>query len=114
MNFKKASTVVIVIITWLITAALGLWEIQIVLQMFNRLFAYFSVAGISGYQAFLQVSTANTFVILIGLVLAIIWIGAFIGGAEYHRRHLGEPGSWMLFTRTAAVELAILLLVFFI
>lgn len=52
--------------------------------------------------------------ILIMLPLTILVIGIIIGGAEYHRVRVGTPASWRLFSRTLAVEVAILLIAFFI
>ena len=114
MKIKSVSTAIIVIIIWLITAALGIWEILLVREMFFRLFGRFMASGVSDYGAIRQANTAGSAGILIVLVLAIVWVAAFIGGAEYHRRHPGEPGSWKLTTRTIAVELSILLLVLFV
>jgi hypothetical protein len=114
MEIKRVSTAVIVIIIWLVTAALGIWEIVIVRELFFRFVASFRAVGISGYQAIRQSSAASSVGILLILVLAIVWVAAFLGGVEYHRRHLGQPGSWKLITCTMAAELSILLLVLFV
>ena len=99
---------------WLITAALGVWEIVVVREILFRLIARFTAVSGAGYEAFRQANAAGAAGILLVVVLTIIWIAAFIGGAEYHYRHVGQPGSWRLFARTLAVELSILLLALFI
>lgn len=113
MDIKKSTTVLIVIIIWLVTAAVGIWEIVLVRELIFRLLGSFLVAG-STIQAAHQADTASSVGVFVVLVLAVIWIAAFIGSAEYHRRHLGEPTSWRLISRIISVELAIFFLVFFI
>jgi hypothetical protein len=114
MKMKKVSLAVIVLSIWLLSAAIGVWEILLVREMVLRLMARFVSISASGYEAFRQINTANSVGIALVLILAVIWIAAFIGSAEYHYRRLGQPSSWKLLSSTVAVEIGILLLVLFV
>ena len=41
-------------------------------------------------------------------VLAIVWIIVVLGGGEYHRKHVGQPGSWKLFGITIGAEVLVI------
>ncbi|MFP4394134.1 MAG: anti-sigma factor family protein [Anaerolineales bacterium] len=89
---------------WLGTAALGLYEIFVIREIFFQIFARCS----QNYG--LALALGNWGVML----LAAVWIAAFIGGGEYHYRRLGTRASWSLFGWTIGIELAILLIAFLI
>lgn len=89
---------------WLGTAAIGLYEIFVVREIFFQLFARFS------QDYWLAVALGAWGV----MVLAAVWIAAFVGGGEYHYRHLGTRASWRLFGWTIGIELTILLVAFLI
>lgn len=96
---------------WLGTAALGLWEIVIIRDMVVRIFArLFSDGKAYGQDYWGGVALGNWLV----LILAIVWIAMVMGLGEYHFKHFGEPKSWKWFGRVIAVQLAILVLAFFI
>jgi len=94
----------LVIILWLITVVLGIWDILLLREMVLRTFSRFGTAA----NAFVLINT------LVMIPLAILGIAVTIGGLEYHRTHIGQPGSWWLFSRTLAIELSILALPLFI
>lgn len=94
----------IVIVLWLITAALGMWDILLVRMMVLRTYLRFVPSG----EAFSLINT------LVMIPLAITWVAIAIGGAEYHRARVGRPDSWRMFSRTLALELSILLLPLFV
>ncbi|MCI0397716.1 MAG: hypothetical protein L0332_21805 [Chloroflexi bacterium] len=112
LRTNRALTAVITFLLWLATAALALWEIVVIRDMFFRLYARFVGGEAAGFQPTYWAGTA----LGIGLVmfLAVVWIAVVIGGAEYHYRHAGQPGSWKVFAWTFAAEVSILLLALFI
>ena len=89
---------------WLGTAALGLYEIFVIREIFFQLFARFS----QNYRLALALGNWGV------MALAAVWIAAFVGGGEYHYRRLGTRASWRLFGWTIGIELAILLVAFLI
>ena len=89
---------------WLGTAAIGLYEIFVIREIFFQLFARFS-------QDYWLAAALGTWGVML---LAGVWIAAFVGGGEYHYRHLGTRASWRLFGWTIGIELAILLVAFLI
>jgi hypothetical protein len=111
---NKVTSAVVAFVLWLATAAVGLWQITIVREMLFALFARFSGVSISGYEIFKQAQLAAALGTWLVVILAIVWIIVFVGGAEYHYRHVGTPRSWRLFAWTIGVELAIFALSWFI
>jgi hypothetical protein len=107
---NKATAAVVAFLLWLGTAAVGLWQISVVREMMFVLIARFRDVNQSDYAAFKQAQLAGALGIWLVIALAIVWIAAFLGGAEYHYRHLGEPRSWRLFAWTVLVEAAIFVL----
>jgi hypothetical protein len=114
LQSNKRVTFVVAFVLWLATAAIGLWEIALGRDILIGLFARFSDVSQSEYEAFKQAQLAGSLGIGLIMVLAIVWIIAFIGGAEYHYRYLGQPRSWRLFAWTIVIEIAILVLAWFI
>jgi hypothetical protein len=55
-------------------------------------------------------ATAGLIAIIAVLVGAMLYTGFVIGGAEYHYKNLGQPGSWKLFIFTLLGQLFILIL----
>ncbi|MCS7057094.1 MAG: hypothetical protein NZM18_13075 [Thermoflexales bacterium] len=89
---------------WLVTVALGLWEVYVLRQLYYLLYARvarhfggdFESADVVGYCLL--------------PVLAFGFIAFAIGTAEWHRLNLGRPRSWKVFAVTIAIQLAILLI----
>jgi hypothetical protein len=92
----------VALILWAATAALGLVEI-----IFLRRIAM-SIYGHFGDSESLALLISYIVVIIAGL----LWVALAIGGAEYHNKNVGKPGSWTLFGWTVAIELLILILYF--
>jgi len=111
MVIKQANAPVkfITFILWLATAAVGLWEIALIQDIALSLYAILA-ADPTHADYWLSVTLGNWLV----FILALGWIFVFIGSAEYHRSHVGRPGSWKLFGWTIAVEIFILILAFFL
>ena len=100
---------VIALILWIATAVLGLLDILAVRNMILEISArLWADAGRSGYLAAVNVSNWSV------VAMALIWIVVVIGGGEYHRGRVGQRSSWKLFGWIIGVEVAILLLRFFI
>lgn len=94
----------LVFLLWLGTAAIGLYEIFVVREIFFQLFARFS----QDYGLALALGDWGV------MALAVVWIAAFIGGGEYHYRNLGSRASWRFFGWTIGIELMILIVAFLI
>lgn len=114
MKTKKLSAAVIALILWLLTGAIGFWQIALLRELYFTLFAYFTTGNLASYDAFIQSQTAGATSNFFIIALAIIWIAVFLGSAEYHWRHIGQASSWRLFSRVFAAELAIFLLIWFV
>jgi len=113
-------------VLWIATAALGLYELVLDRGMLFRLYAYIIesdfwldiIVGVRDcYDKFYTPGLGKEYrqAIALGnwalIPLSFIWIAAFIGGAEYHVKPLGQRGSWKLFGWIIAVEALILVMV---
>jgi hypothetical protein len=110
---NKVVAATIAFLLWLGTAAVGLWQISVVREMIFVLFARLRDVNQSDYLNFKQAALAGALGSWLLVVLAIVWIAAFVGGAEYHYRHVGQPRSWRLFAWTVGLEAAIFILSWF-
>ena len=107
----KIGTAVATLVLWAFTAALGMFEILVVRDMVLRVYArFFADDWAYGDDYWGGVALGQVLVV----ILAIVWIGLIIGAAEYHYKYFGQPKSWRLFARVIGVELAVLVLAFFI
>ncbi len=95
----------VTVLLWLGTALVGLYELFVMRELLYRIYVVLGGRD-PGVAAALGVWGV--------LLLALVWIGAFIGGAEYHYQHVGERRSWRLFGWTIVVEVAILVLAYLI
>jgi hypothetical protein len=96
---------------WVFTSVLGFLEILTVRVIALRVYSHFAVTyGFYGRQVFAARGLSSAAVVITGIAC----IGVAIGCGEYHLKHFAQPESWRLFTRTIAVELAILVLPLFI
>lgn len=93
-------TVLLTFILWLGTAVIGLLNIIVVrdLVLMTCIASGASPAG------------AGATTILAMIVSAVLYIGAVIGGAEFHYRRIGQPSSWKLFSWTIVIQLLIMIL----
>lgn len=111
MRPRSVLLAVLAFLLWIVTAAVGLWEIIIVRDMVLRVFARFwGNREHFGTDYWVAVQLGQWTVVL----LALVWIVLVIGSGEYHYRRLGQRSSWRLFGWTIAGELAILVLAYFI
>ncbi len=104
MRLSRLPVGFLTFILWLVTIAVGLWEILIVRDMFVRLYARF------GHDYGTGLAIRNWTV----LPLSVVWLAFAIGTGEYHRLKAGQRASWLLFGRTIAAEAAVLILVLII
>jgi hypothetical protein len=95
----------VTVLLWLGTALIGLYEIFVMREL---LYHVYVLLGGRNPGAAIALGAWGV------MLLALVWIGAFIGGAEYHYQHVGERRSWRLFGWTIAVECVILLLAYLI
>jgi hypothetical protein len=95
---------------WLITAVVGLLEINMVLTMATRIYAHFW--GDFGFYGSIIITNAiRQFMVI---PLALVLIAGVIGSGEYTYRNFGKPGALKIFGWIIAVELSILVLAFYI
>jgi hypothetical protein len=106
---RAASTVLgpgaLAVALWVVTSALGLGVILVsVWELWPPiLLAFTEDMDVFKRQGFLNF-TSNCLLI----VLSVAWLVMVIGGAEYHRKHVGQRRSWRLFGATLVAEFAIL------
>jgi len=103
---RKVWTPLLTFVLWAGTAIVGLYEILLLQELAYRCYARFWSGASYGrdYGIAWGIGVWSVF------ILAMVWIAAFIGGAEYHYKHVGQRGSWKWFGWTIAVELLILAL----
>jgi len=101
---RFAVTALVAFILWLGSAFIGLLNILVIRDL-----AIMAVVAIDGKAA-----EAGSIAILAVLVAAMLYIGVVIGGAEYHFKNIGQPGSWKLFSMTLLGQLFILILPYLI
>jgi len=104
MQLKRIPAGLLAILLWIATCALGLLEVYLLQEMVLRVYVRFGSDYYSG------VNIRNVVV----LILALLYIAFAIGTGEYHYRRFGQRSSWRLFGWTIAVQLAILVLCYFV
>ncbi len=97
---RWALTVLVTAMLWLGTAFIGLLNIFVIRDL-----AILAVVSLGG-----RAVDAAPVAILAVMGATMLYIGLVIGGAEYHYRNLGQPGSWKVFSMTLLVQLFILLM----
>ena len=97
---RRAITWAVTVILWLGSAFIGLLDLLVLRDL-----AIMAVIAMDGRNA-----AAGPIAILTVLLGAMLYIGFIIGGAEYHYKNIGLPGSWKLFSITLLVQLFILIL----
>ncbi len=104
-----------------VAQAYGLWFLTTILSVF--VFLGGREAVIRTYTRFLPLETfrfqsgqggISLINILISLPLALLVIAIVIGGFEFQHRNMGKPEGWWMLARTLSVEIAILMLTFFL
>jgi hypothetical protein len=89
---------------WLGSALIGLLDLIVMRDL-----AIMAVIAVDGRNA-----TAGPIAIMAVMIGAMLYIGFVIGGAEYHFKHISQPGSWKLFIITLLGQLFILILPYLI
>jgi hypothetical protein len=97
---RRAILAMVALILWLGSAFVGLLDLIVLRDL-----AIMAVVAMDGPNA-----TAGLIAIIAVLVGAMLYTGFVIGGAEYHYKNLGQPGSWKLFIFTLLGQLFILIL----
>jgi len=101
---RRAITWAVALILWLGSAFIGLLDLIVLRDL-----AIMAVIAMDGHNA-----TAGPIAIMTVLLGAMLYIGFVIGGAEYHYKNIGLPGSWKLFSITLLGQLFILILPYLI
>jgi hypothetical protein len=101
---RRAILGIVALLLWLGSAFIGLLDLLVLRDL-----AIMAVIAVDGRNA-----TAGPIAIMAVLFGALLYIGFVIGGAEYHFRNLGQPGSWKLFIFTLLAQLFILILPYLI
>ena len=101
---RRAITWAVASILWLGSAFIGLLDLLVLRDL-----AIMAVIAMDGRNA-----TAGPIAIIQLLLGAMLYIGFIIGGAEYHFKNIGLPGSWKLFSITLLGQLFILILPYLI
>jgi hypothetical protein len=89
---------------WLGSAFIGLLDLIVMRDL-----AIMAVIAVDGRNA-----AAGPIAIGAVLLGAMLYIGFVVGGAEYHFKNIGQPGSWKLFIITLLGQLFILILPYLI
>lgn len=101
---RRAITWAVALILWLGSAFIGLLDLIVLRDL-----AIMAVIAMDGRNAI-----AGPIAIMTVLLGAMLYIGFVIGGAEYHYKNIGLPGSWKLFSITLLGQLFILILPYLI
>ena len=101
---RRAITWGVALILWLGSAFIGLLDLLVLRDL-----AIMAVIAMDGRNA-----TAGPIAIIAVILGAMLYIGFIIGGAEYHFKNIGLPGSWKLFSITLLGQLFILILPYLI
>jgi hypothetical protein len=100
---------------WLASVALAMVEIVVVRELVMRFYAllvnWINPAAQRYGPEFWSALSLRNFVVLILALLVLIFA---VATGEYHARRVGTRSSWKLFAWSFGVELAILLLAYFI
>jgi hypothetical protein len=97
-------TVLLVLILWFGSFIIGLLNIIVITDLV-----------IAGFLAIGGSPEGASVVAIIAVILAaMVYIGIIIGGAEYHYKNIGQPGSWKLFSWTLILQLLIMVLPYFL
>jgi predicted anti-sigma-YlaC factor YlaD len=91
---------IVAAVLWLGSAFIGLLNLIVIRDL-----AILAVVALDGGRA-----QAGPVAILAVMLGAMLYIGLVIGGAEYHYKNIGQPGSWKLFSLTLLGQLFLLIL----
>jgi hypothetical protein len=94
----------VALVLWVATLLLGMQALYAALQL------YYLFIGAFGFPLDQAQRSAPLLVCGLGLVLMMV----VLGSAEYHRTRVGQPKSSRLFAWVLGVELAVVLLYYFL
>jgi predicted anti-sigma-YlaC factor YlaD len=97
-------TVILAALLWLGTFIIGFLNLLVIVDL--AVTGYLIVGG--------DADGATVIGILAAIIAVMVYIGVVIGGAEYHYKNVGQPGSWKLFTWTLIIQLFIMVLPYFL
>ena len=97
---RLAITWLVAAILWLGSAIIGLLDMIVIRDL-----AIMAVIALEGGRA-----QAGPIAIMAVMFGAMLYIGLVIGGAEYHYKNIGQPGSWKFFSITLLLQSFILIL----
>jgi hypothetical protein len=92
---------------WALTSVVSFLEILTVRAIVLRVYSHFAMT--SGFYA-RKIMAAQALGMGTLVIMGIACLAVVIGCGEYHLNHFNQPGSWKLFGRTIAVEVAIFIL----
>ena len=101
---RRAITWIVALILWLGSAFIGLLDLIALRDL--AIMAVFAMGG--------QNATAELIAMMTVVLGAILYIGFIIGGAEYHYKNIGQPGSWKFLSISLLIQLFILILPYLI
>ena len=108
---RDPKLVVLAVGLWALTSTVSFFQILTVRAIVLRIYSHFAMT--SGFYA-RQYMAARALGMGVLVIMGIACLAVVIGCGEYHINHFNQPGSWKLFGRTIAAEVAIFLLALFI
>jgi hypothetical protein len=103
-KYKNILNAVLAIVLWLVSLVLGLLDIDFSRRIIESIFARFWA---NQYWTAVLVENIATLIFALGFIVFIVLTG------EYHRKHVGQPGSWKLFGVSLGVEILIPVIAYF-
>jgi uncharacterized membrane protein len=104
-KYKNVLNAALTIILWLITLILGFLDIDFTRKIIESIFARFWA---NEYWTAVLVQNIAMLVMALGFIVFMVLT------TEYHRKHVGESGSWKLFGQTLGIEILIPVIAFFV
>jgi hypothetical protein len=98
--------VALAVLLWVLTSVLSIVLIPVTLDVISSIFAAFWGAATPLGGSYWSIVFIRQILLI---PLAILSVAIVIGGAEYHVRAFNTERSWALFSRTLALEVAVLL-----
>ncbi len=97
-------TVILAGLLWLGTFIIGFLNLLVIIDLVVT--GYLVMGGDADGATLIGIAAA--------ILTAMVYIGVIVGGAEYHYKNIGQPGSWKFFTWTLIIQLLIMVLPYFL
>ena len=107
---KQTLLAILAVLIWLASSIAAFFLILPILDSVITIYAAFWADPNPVGQAFFLGTTIRNVGVMI---LAVLFVIAVIGGAEYHTRHFNTPKSWHFMFLTCATELCFFLFTVF-